>query len=816
MGDASLAQKAIARVEQDRVVLAEPEVRKLPEVEAVLKAPDEARREAILELASMAAAKGGTARRLLPLVAARKLDLDLDDARTLLTSARDAPGGGRDGDERASAVLKGVLPRLEMASRGWSDEEVEELTPLIEAAAKRASGKTATRLKGLLPAQDDGLPFDLILDGDDFGPRVRALLEASDEDEAVLRALLELLGAHPSQGRPPKKWHAAAGRVREALADPDGLARGLLDALIAAEDIPERKAAKGRSYLGAHFINPGNEHVALGAARFAAGIEEPSLPPRLRRVAVKSAAVLGGPTRLASASRHGEPRSIKLANAAIQALAEAGGRAALSELVQVERAVRHGSILKEAGKAIDALAEAEDVTRDELLERGVEGHDLDADGRREVPLSRGAARVELDARSAALVYVDEEGTARKTFPKAVKEADDETLAALRDELKEMRKTLAGERERIDGLLATDRRWSLEEFEAHYLSHPVTGRLARALIWTFRTEDGDEVAGMPIDARALTTSDGEEAAVPEGAEVGLFHPVAAPEEDVRAWRRRLLGEEIAQPLKQAFRETYAPTPEEADSPDYSNRFAGHVFRQRQARALMKTRGWKAPPVAWWDDGTDHGVASRVFEPAGVRAEFFYDPVLDEEPGEGSDLYPYCTSDQVRFFDAASDAGIELAEVPPLVFSEAMRDVDLFVAVTSVGADPEWLDRGEGRFEEYWTSFAFGELGEAGRVRREVVEALVPRLAIADRLEVEERYLVVRGDLRTYRIHLGSGNVLMSPGEEYLCIVQAGDKRAGKLFLPFDDDPALSLILSKAFMLAEDSDIEDEAIARQISP
>jgi hypothetical protein len=50
---------------------------------------------------------------------------------------------------------------------------------------------------------------------------------------------------------------------------------------------------------------------------------------------------------------------------------------------------------------------------------------------------------------------------------------------------------------------------------------------------------------------------------------------------------------------------------------------------------------------------------------------------------------------------------LAEVPPLVFSEAMRDVDLFIGVTSISADPEWLDRGEGRrFEEYWHRWGFG--------------------------------------------------------------------------------------------------------------
>jgi hypothetical protein len=90
-----------------------------------------------------------------------------------------------------------------------------------------------------------------------------------------------------------------------------------------------------------------------------------------------------------------------------------------------------------------------------------------------------------------------------------------------------------------------------------------------------------------------------------------------------------------------------------------------------------------------------------------------------------------------------------------------------------------------------------------------------LAIAGRCQLTGRFLVVRGDLRTYKIHLGSGNVLMTPDDQYLCIVAARDARAGKLFLPFDDDPLLSLILSKAFLLADDTNITDPSITRQIA-
>jgi hypothetical protein len=55
--------------------------------------------------------------------------------------------------------------------------------------------------------------------------------------------------------------------------------------------------------------------------------------------------------------------------------------------------------------------------------------------------------------------------------------------------------------------------------------------------------------------------------------------------------------------------------------------------------------------------------------------------------------------------------------------------------------------------------------------------------------------------------------MQPDDSYLCIVPSRGKSDGKVFLPFEDD-RLSLILSKAFLLAADTKITDNTILRQI--
>jgi hypothetical protein len=68
-------------------------------------------------------------------------------------------------------------------------------------------------------------------------------------------------------------------------------------------------------------------------------------------------------------------------------------------------------------------------------------------------------------------------------------------------------------------------------------------------------------------------------------------------------------------------------------------------------------------------------------------------------------------------------------------------------------------------------------------------------------------------------LGSGNILMEPNDQYLCIVPTSKPLTGnlgnRLFLPFEGDRTLAIILSKAFLLAEDENIKDPTILHQIS-
>jgi hypothetical protein len=301
---------------------------------------------------------------------------------------------------------------------------------------------------------------------------------------------------------------------------------------------------------------------------------------------------------------------------------------------------------------------------------------------------------------------------------------------------------------------------------------------------------------------------------DDAPVCLWHPAGASVSEIEQWRTLVQARQLRQPFKQAFREVYPLTPAEQQTGLYSNRFAGHIVDYRRLYALLVERGWRSNFLGSYDGGYD-GDASVGLMDGAWRAHFFHESA--DAPDAVAHAVSLAITDQVRFErrDGTGWREAPLPEVPPLVFSEAMRDVDLFVSITSIGADPEWTDRGENRYGEYWRQFTSGELSPSAEVRRAALQQLIPKLKIADRCTVTARHLRVRGRLRTYKIHIGSAGVLMEPGNAYLCIVPGRGSRGEKVFLPFEEDGRLALIISKAVLLANDHEITDETIRQQIS-
>ena len=447
------------------------------------------------------------------------------------------------------------------------------------------------------------------------------------------------------------------------------------------------------------------------------------------------------------------------------------------------------------------------ITPEDSAEQFVPTFGLAGDGKCKTDFgASGSIELRIENSEAVLRYFNGSGKEVAAAPAAMKRDRADEVQELRLAAKGLTQLISNQRNRIESMFLAQRQWTFSTWRARYLDHAIVGNLARRLIWQVNGTPVLFVEGRALDAR------GEAVDTPDTAEVQLWHPLGQKIEDVLGWRTRLETLGVTQPFKQAHREVYVVTDAERATSTYSNRFAAHILRQTQFRVLTIAKKWDRPFLGGWDSG-DSGTARREL-PEQWRAEFWISGVGPEREPTGGFLH--ISTDRVRFFHANHAEPVPLANVPPLIFSEVMRDVDLFVGVASVGNDPGWSDGGpEGRFRDYWQGVSFGELNATAKTRKEVLQRLVPKLKIGDRCSFEEKFLVVKGSLRTYKIHLGSGNILMAPNDQYLCIVaKQSEIETGDVFLPFEGDRTLSVILSKAFLLANDAKISDSTILSQI--
>ncbi len=709
-----------------------------------------------------------------------------------------------------SGLLKFVE---EIASRG-------ELTPDLARALETARDSIGIRMLDtemrrvrdrieavLAPPETDGDERGFGIDpGEPWSDvALDALARLQPPEREAWRAVVDHV-ATAKGARPTKKWLGEAARLLGPIGG-DAFARRAAAWLAR---VGERSTLHPRP-PGTEFIDQGeligdrNADVLKGLAWFAGLVDDERLARAVGHAAAQCFKKL----------RNWGPRSPRVANACTIALAMMPGDEPLAQLARLKTIVRAPSSRAQVEKALASVAEREGVAPEDLEERGVPGHGLSEVGRLERRV--GAFRFELTMPPGGGIeqrWVGEDGALRKSTPSAVRDEFPGDLAELKRVAKELQKTFAAVRHRLESAALRRRAWPLEEWRRAFLDHPVVGALARRLVWRF-VAGAARIEAAWSDRRLVGVDDDPLGDLPPETTVRPWHPIGEAVADVVAWREWLERHRVTQPFKQAHREVYVLTQAERQTGTYSNRFAAHVLKQHQFAALCRERGWRYELQGEWDS---HNTPWLDLPHWGLRAEFWVEGVHGSEISSAG-VFLTVSSDQVRFCEAGADDPVPLEDVPPIVFTEVMRDVDLFVGVSSIASDPNWIEQGERLDDElraYWLDTSFGELNDAAKTRREVLERLLPRLTIADRCELGERFLVVRGDLRTYKIHLGSTNILMEPNDQYLCIVpgRTMTRAPAKVYLPFEGDTALSVILSKAMLLAADAEISDPTIREQI--
>ena len=704
--------------------------------------------------------------------------------------------------ERISSILRNLERHIE--TNGSTPATVKALGELRDLMRTKncdshEPGRKILKVLDALvrPAAPEEAGETFVLKSDAWAEAVAPrLLALSAKERALLLPMLALAAEGGDAAKPSKAWLKRA-RAEVERRDRDSLGTLLLEAIECWD--PQRKGGWGRPALSLENQN------TLRAMLWLIGIAAP--PDASRRLEALARTFL---TWVGF-----DYNSLVLGNAAIYAFTLMPSNTGVGGLSRLKRHLTRPGEIKTIERALAALAAEFAISPSELEEIALPDYGFDASGR--LAIEAGSTTVHLTITPVMTLQV---------------EGGQDALAELKPKTEEIADTLKAQRLRLERLYLADRSWPLAVWRERYLDEPLVAGFAKRLIWTFES-GGKRLSGLPA-SHEIIGADGTQLRLEQGdVSVRLWHPMQVEAAEVLAWRAALAKLDITQPFKQAHREVYVLTDSERETSTYSDRFAGHFVVQKLFRALTQARGWQSPLLGHWN--SQGNVPHKELPELGVRVEFAVKPVESESDKQTRAEFAHLLTGQVRFmrflgkavpqairlrdgsdfaFEGPHSVPVPLSDVEPVLFSEMMRDIDLFVGLSSIGNDPSWKER-PGAPTIYWHTAAFGNLGEIAKARREALTDLLPRLAIAAQCRLEDRYLVVTGRLATYRIHLGSSNVQMGPNEQQLLL--RPEKVAplrDEVALPFDEDPTLSLILAKAFMLAEDDKIEDRSVRAQI--
>ena len=382
-------------------------------------------------------------------------------------------------------------------------------------------------------------------------------------------------------------------------------------------------------------------------------------------------------------------------------------------------------------------------------------------------------RLLIDDQGAAGIRCCKDGKLLKSIPAKAKK--DPYVLRLQDMKKQLTEQYRRTRRMFEQAMEDGAEFTLEEM-GQLWQNPVVSPIVSRLV--FKSAD---YLGF-FDGTNLMGLTGE---IPE-TDVGAMLEVAHPLHLLRSgswhsFQKYLYDNQILQPFRQVFRELYVKTREELGC-DHSLRYAGNQIQPKKAAACLKERRWVADIEAG---------LQKVYYKENIVATIYaladwFTPADIEAP----------TLEQVAFYDRKTGQPMKIEDIPEVIFSEVMRDVDMAVSVAHAGGvDPE-------------ASHSTVEM------RGAILSFVLPLLRL-ENVRVEGGHAFIDGTHASYSVHLGSGTVHQIGGT-MLNVLPVHSQHRGRIFLPFvDDDPKTAEIISKVILFAEDHKLKDMGILSQIT-
>ena len=380
--------------------------------------------------------------------------------------------------------------------------------------------------------------------------------------------------------------------------------------------------------------------------------------------------------------------------------------------------------------------------------------------------------IKIDELGQSEIIYEKAGKELKSLPTKLKK--DKYIEAIKEVHKNLKEQYRRSRKMLEEAMEDGTEFYGYEIE-NLMTNPVIAPILKSLVFKM----GNDL-GYYVDKK-LKSVKKKSVAVKDDSLLKIAHCFDLFESgEWSAYQKDIFDRELKQPFKQVFRELYVKTVDEKGR-DKSLRYAGHQVQPSKTVALLKTRRW----IIDGQEGLE-----KVYYKENIIAKIFaladwFSPADIEAP----------TLEEVQFFDRKTFKPILIDEVPDLIFTEVMRDIDLVVSVAHVGdVDPE-------------ASHSTIEM------RKAIVEFNCKLFKLKN-VTFAENHALIKGERAEYSIHLGSGLIHQKAGSA-INVLPVHSQHRGRVFLPFiDDDPKTAEIMAKVLLFAQDDKIKDVFILEQI--
>lgn len=387
--------------------------------------------------------------------------------------------------------------------------------------------------------------------------------------------------------------------------------------------------------------------------------------------------------------------------------------------------------------------------------------------------------LQVDEEGQSKILCRKDGKTLKSVPTRL--GKDPYIAQLKEAHKNLKEQYRRTRKMMEESMESGAEFYASEL-LELLGNPVVCAILQTLVF-LQKKQGGQFGFLNTEGEYLHLEmiDGTDVLLDPQEQLLIAHPFHLYQsKNWHTYQKYLFAHKIRQPFKQVFRELYVKIPEELEQ-KASRMFAGNQIQPKMTVGCLKGRRW----VADYEEGLQkiyyqENIVARIY----ALADWF-SPADIEAP----------TLEWVEFFNRKTFEALSIREVPDLIYSEVMRDVDLAVSVAHAGGvDPE-------------TSHSTIEM-------RQAIATCNLELFGFQNVTIKDSHALIHGTRADYNVHLGSG-VVHQEGGAMLHILPVHSQQRGRIFLPFvDEDPKTAEIMSKIVLLAEDQKIKDPSILEQI--